>query len=141
MVSRDALFHSLHFRGPTFFGVALPDPEQPLSRRLGANGLVELSSGAGYYWMRAYLFVDDHPYYARTDAHGQFVFERVPPGRYELVCWLPSWHEARHERDPDTCLISRLIFQPPAEQVRAVEVGERESGTIKFVVSEKDFAP
>lgn len=141
LTSREALFHSLHFRGPSFFGVSLPDADIRIKRRLGANGLVEVSSGAGYYWMRGYLFVDDHPYYARTDARGHFAFNQVPPGCYDVVCWLPNWHEERHERDPDTCLISRFIFQPAVELVQTVELRPSESGIINFALSEIDFAP
>jgi hypothetical protein len=140
MVSREALFHSLHVRGAAFFAVPFPDPDQPLCRTLDKNGVVELSSGAGYYWMHAYLLVDDHPYYARTDAQGRFELTQVPPGRYEAVCWLPNWNEARHERDPDTGLICFLHFQPPVERVREVSVKPGENMALVFTLPETLFS-
>ena len=70
MVSRQNEFHSLQVRGAAFFTLAFPDPDQPRSRQLQNTGLVELTSGAGYYWMRAYLFVDEHPYYTPADSSG-----------------------------------------------------------------------
>jgi hypothetical protein len=85
--------------------------------------------------MRGYLFVDDHPYYTRSDIAGGFRLEQVPPGEYELVCWLPNWHEAAHERDGDTCLISRLTFRPPVEVVQPLVLGRAERKTVGFTVS------
>jgi hypothetical protein len=134
MVSGERFFHSLHASGSAFFTLAFPDPnpEKPRSRRLAQRGVVELTSAAGYFWMRGYLFVDDHPYYTRTDAAGRFELKGVLPGRYEVVCWMPDWREERHERDPETALVSRLFFRPPWESVRPVEVGSRGSAQVEF---------
>jgi hypothetical protein len=139
VVSRDSVFHALHAGGAAFFSLAFPDPGQPLSRPLPETGLVELTSAAGYYWMRAYLFVDDHPYYALTDAHGRFELRQVPPGRYELVCWMPNWLEDRTERDPETGLVARLFFGPPAEQSRPVLVEKKGTCSLDFVFSTGAF--
>lgn len=140
MVSKDPVFHALRCSGAAFFTLAFPDPNQLLTRRLKENGLVELTSGTCYYWMRAYLFVDDHPYYAHTDAAGRFELPQVPPGRYTAVCWLPNWKKARHERDPETALIARITFGRPAEKTRDVSVGPGETREINFRVAAGDFA-
>src|SRR5262249_44220267 len=66
MTSYDPILHMLHADGAAFFTLAFPDAKKPLSRRLTKPGIVELSSASTWYWMRAYLFVDDHPYYACT---------------------------------------------------------------------------
>jgi hypothetical protein len=139
MVSREPRFHALRARGSTWFTLAFPDPDQPLSRPLDGTGVVELTSGAGYYWMRAYLFVADHPYYACTDADGRFTLPAVPPGRYEIVCWLPNWQETGHDRDPDTGRVTRLSFASPAMLKQTVELGARETRDVKFVVTMRDF--
>ncbi len=135
MVSRQNEFHSLQVRGAAFFTLAFPDPDQPRSRQLQNTGLVELTSGAGYYWMRAYLFVDEHPYYTRTDSSGRFTLSQVPPGNYELVCWMPNWLEDRHERDPETGLVFRHFFREPVKVTRQVRVGKGESPMVEFEVS------
>jgi hypothetical protein len=129
MVSREPIFHILQARGSAFFSLTFPDPDRPRLRALSQRGLVKLRSGAGYYWMRAYLFVDDHPYYTRTDVDGRYRLPQVPSGRYQLVCWLPNWNVAHHDRDPETTVITRLSFQGPVEQERQVEV--RQSGVTK----------
>jgi hypothetical protein len=140
VVSHDAVFHVLHGRGAAFFGLTLPDTGTVRRPRLEEKGLVELTSGCGYYWMRGHVFVDDHPYYTRTDAQGRFMLPQVPPGQYELVCWLPNWNEARHERDPETALVTRLVFGPPVEVMRSVTVTADGPGPeVRLTISPDDF--
>jgi hypothetical protein len=139
MVSTGPVFHLLHAAGAAYFSLAFPDPGRPRSRILDSPGTVELTSGAGYFWMRAYLFVDDHPYYTRTDTEGRFTLPQVPPGRLEVVCWLPDWHEASHDRDPETGLVMRLSFRPPVEHVQAVEVGPAATQALHFAWGLRDF--
>jgi hypothetical protein len=139
MVSRDEQFHSLHAGGATFFTLTFPDPGRPRKRRLPSRGVVELSSAAGCYWIRAYLFVDEHPYYARIDAQGRFRLDGVPPGRYEVICWHPSWVEERHDRDPETSLITRVFFRPPVERQQQIELPPRGSVTAAFALSTADY--
>jgi hypothetical protein len=140
MVSRDTFFHSLHAGGAAFFTLAFPDADQPCVRRLADKGLVELTSAAGYYWMRGYLFVDEHPYYVRTDTQGCFVLPQVPPGRYELVCWLPNWNIDQQERDPESGLVTRLFFAPPLEIIKSVSLKARGQQTVNFILDTKAFA-
>jgi hypothetical protein len=137
MISRDPFLHSLHASGAAYFTLTFPDPDRPLERPLKEIGLVELTSAAGYYWMRAYLFVDDHPYYTRTDPQGGFTLEQVPPGRYEIVCWLPSWTKARQERDPESGCVSRLFFDPALGQVQSVALDPGAVKQVAFVISPK----
>jgi hypothetical protein len=140
IVSRQNAFHSLRAGGAAFFTLAFPDPDDPLSRRLNENGVVELSSAAEYFWMRAYLFVDEHPYYCRTDAEGRFKLEQVPAGNYELVCWLPNWHEHSHDRDPETTRFSRWYFAAPLEMTQPVSVRSGVTCNIGYSVSAGAFA-
>ena len=46
-------------------------------------------------WMRAYLFVMEHPYFAVTDAQGHFTIKGLPVGNYTLAIW----HEAFGEQE------------------------------------------
>jgi len=139
LVSRDQCFHSLHAGGASFFTLAFPDPDAPLERRLMDKGLVELTSAAGYYWMRGYLFVDESPCYARTGPEGRFTLDRVPAGAWELVCWMPNWREARHERDPESGIITRLYFAPHATRTAPLLVQQGKTAEAHFDISEKDF--
>jgi hypothetical protein len=141
MVSRQAVFHSIHADGSAFFSLTFPDPDRPLARRLERTGLVELASAAGYFWMRAYVFVDDHPYYARTDSKGFFRLDQVPAGQYDLVCWMPNWIEDHHERDPESSLIIRHFFKPPETKVKQVTVSAGKTSEALFTVTPSAFSP
>jgi hypothetical protein len=139
MISLDKDFHALQARGAAFFTLVFPDPDQERTRRLDRRGIVELRSNCGYFWMRAYLFVDDQPYYALTDARGQFRLPQVPAGDYELVCWLPNWKEQARERDAETWQITRLAFQPPVELVQRIHVERGGAVAARFELSEANF--
>ena len=139
MDSDDACFHSLHASGAAFFGLTFPEPHQPLTRKLKQRGIVELTSGAGYYWMRAYLFVADVPYLTATDARGKFVLDQVPAGEYDLVSWLPNWREEHHERDPETSLITRFFFRRPLQISRRVKIQPQSLAEQRFEVSADMF--
>jgi hypothetical protein len=135
MVSREKECQSLHASGSAFFTLPFPDPDQPLSRSLTKPGVVELSSNSGLFWIRSYLFVVEHPYYARTDAEGNFLLTDVPAGEYELVAWLPSWKVKDHDRDPETGFISRVRFEPPVEVVHRIRVAAGEKVEQRFEFS------
>jgi RNA polymerase sigma factor (sigma-70 family) len=49
-------------------------------------------------WMKSYIRVFDHPYFAVTDADGKFEIEQAPVGDFYLVVW----HEAVGWRDRKT---------------------------------------
>jgi len=38
-------------------------------------------------WMKAYIAVFDHPYFAVTGKDGSFDLKNVPPGTYTLIAW------------------------------------------------------
>lgn len=38
-------------------------------------------------WMTAWVVVAAHPFYAVTGADGQFAFDNLPPGQYQLQIW------------------------------------------------------
>jgi hypothetical protein len=116
VASTDKSYQLLRGRGDAFFGLALPEPGQPVARTLSKAGRVELSSGTGLYWARADLFVADHPYYTLTDQDGRFSFDRVPMGEVEVVVWMPGWQPARMERDPDSTQVARQLYTPPIER-------------------------
>ena len=121
-VSDDPLPHVAQARGAAFFGLALPRPGIRRLRRLDAPGVVELASGAGYFWMRAYVHVSEHPYLTVTDAEGRFRLDQVPPGDYEAVAWHPDWRVQKEQRNPDLFRVQQVRFRPPLEASRPVTV-------------------
>ena len=141
LASKQNVFHSLKARGAAFFGMTFPDEGTTRERILDRKGVVELASGANQFWMRAYLFVDEHPYYTLTASDGRFTLPQAPPGDYELVCWMPNWREADHELDADTRLVTRMTFCPPAQIVSHIHIDSGATTTADFSLSVGDFGP
>lgn len=44
-------------------------------------------------WMKTYIGVLDHPYFAVTGASGEFRFKPLPPGKYTVAAWHESFGE------------------------------------------------
>ncbi len=42
-------------------------------------------------WMRAYVFVFDHPYFAVTSKDGSFALNDLPPGTYTIEAWQENY--------------------------------------------------
>ncbi len=38
-------------------------------------------------WMKSWVLVQDHPYFAVTDENGNFIIEDIPAGTYEVIAW------------------------------------------------------
>jgi hypothetical protein len=62
-------------------------------------------------WMRAFLFVFDHPYFDITPKSGEFALKNLPPGTYTIEAWQ-----------------ERFGFQD-----QAVTIGAKETKSVDFV--------
>jgi hypothetical protein len=138
-VSFEPTLQTVRGRGAAFFGVPLAEAHRSAVRHFRGAGLVELSSGIGYYWMQGYLFVCDHPYIARTDAQGCFTIPDVPDGDYNLVCWMPNWQVQRKLREPEAGIVNRIDYFPPLEQECRITVHRGQQATTRFVVYQQLF--
>ncbi|MBV9925121.1 MAG: carboxypeptidase regulatory-like domain-containing protein [Acidobacteria bacterium] len=63
----------------------------PISKPLKRAEVVVPVKCNQHPWMRAYVAVLPHPFFAITDANGKFEIKNVPAGTYTLVAW--------HEKD------------------------------------------
>ena len=88
----DKLLHRLvFFRAGTndtlvvmpFFNVGQVVASEKLAK---ASGIVEVRC-TRHPWMRGYLAVFDHPYFAVTEKDGRFAIDSLPPGNYKLMVW------------------------------------------------------
>jgi hypothetical protein len=139
LVSREASSHSIRARGAAFFTQMLFVPDQPVRRRLMHEGIVELTSGTWFWWMRAYLVVSDHPYVGVTDSAGDVRFDSVPDGEYELIAWKANWHIAKVERDPEWIFQTGLVFHPAVVKRQRVRVEAGQLRQTTFTFSQSDF--
>ncbi len=138
-VSRDPELHAARARGAAFFTLSFRRPDQELSRSLPTPGVVELSSGAGYYWMGADILVSDHPYVDITGGDGTFTLAAVPAGDYDIECRVRNWQATRQERDPETGLPFRQYYPPPVVVTGRVTVMPQHVATLDFALSAAQF--
>ncbi len=90
LTSEDPVLHNAHGfyeDGSTAFNIAVPIAGMEVPIKLKQPGVIKLRCDAGHTWMNAYIVAVDSPYYALTDADGNFSIESVPPGTYEIEVW------------------------------------------------------
>ena len=90
ITSSDPVLHNSHGfyeDGSTAFNIAVPIVGMEVPFQLKKAGIIKLRCDAGHTWMSAYVIAVDQPYYAVTDADGNFAIEGIPPGDYEMEIW------------------------------------------------------
>ncbi|MBI2374827.1 MAG: carboxypeptidase regulatory-like domain-containing protein [Deltaproteobacteria bacterium] len=87
--SSDSTLHNTHaFQGGnTRFNIALPLKGSKSKQKLPNPGHVSFKCDAGHSWMDAHAWVFDHPYFAVTDASGDFAIANVPEGTHKVTVW------------------------------------------------------
>ena len=141
VTSRDPELHAARGRGAGFFTLPLPVPGRPTARVLPTPGVVELTSGAGYFWMAADLLVTDTPYAGVTAADGTLMLPGVPAGAYTVTCRVRDWHVTATERDPETGLVFRQSYAPPVVVPRRVTVTAGGTAAVEWSFSSAQFRP
>jgi hypothetical protein len=88
LLNSDPILHDVHARiGPeTLFNVGLPTWRQ-VKKQLTRTGIIRIECDVLHTWMSAYIVVTASPYFAVTDAEGEFVIDGVLPGSYEIQVW------------------------------------------------------
>lgn len=76
----------------TVYNLALPRKDQVITKPIRRVGLHQIKCDA-HSWMRAFLYVSEHPYAAVTDASGSFEIKDLPPGKYKVKVWHEGFAE------------------------------------------------
>jgi plastocyanin len=71
-----------------------PPGATDLQRKFGFSEVVIPVKCNVHAWMRTYIAVLDHPFFAVTKPDGKFTFKDVPAGDYEIAVW----HETLGEK-------------------------------------------
>jgi plastocyanin len=61
--------------------------DPPLSRKFAVPEIMIPVKCNVHNWMRAWIGVLDHPYFAVTGENGEFTIPNVPPGTYTVAVW------------------------------------------------------
>ena len=80
------------------YNLALPKKDQVITKPIKAIGLHAVKCDA-HSWMRAYIYVSEHPYVAVTDASGNFEIKDLPPGKYKVKVWHEGFTELTKDVD------------------------------------------
>ena len=62
-------------------------------------------------WMKAWIGVFDHPYFAVTDVHGKFKIDNIPAGTYEVIAWQEKYKMKKHLSAKVTILAEGSVSQ------------------------------
>ena len=84
----DPILHTVHARlgQETLFNVGLPTWRQ-VTKRLVRPGVVKINCDVLHTWMSAAIVITDTPHFAVSDPNGNFLIERLAPGRYRAEIW------------------------------------------------------
>jgi len=61
------------------------------------KGRIAVFESSIHYWMRGYVRIFDHPYFAITDEDGDFVIPKAPTGKWRIH----YWHELGFHKGPE----------------------------------------
>jgi plastocyanin len=113
ILSSDATLHNVHAMAEVNqeFNRGFPIKGIPHTHTFSTREVMVPFKCDVHGWMRAYVGVLDHPFYAVTDAGGAFSLAGLPPGTYTIE----AWHESL------------------GVQTQSVTIGETESKDITFV--------
>jgi hypothetical protein len=113
-LNSDRLLHNLHARPK------LNSPfnrTQPKGRTIAVNfpqpEIFRVDCDL-HSWMRSWVVVTEHPFYALSDADGRFTFDALPAGRYTLRLW----HETLGTATREVTVPATGTTQVPVEMAR-----------------------
>lgn len=72
----------------TVFNLSLPFRGQriEITQKIRKPGLLQVNCDT-HGWMRGYIHVFDHPFFAVSDERGIFLISNIPAGKYSLKAW------------------------------------------------------
>jgi plastocyanin len=113
IVNRDGTLHNVHtFKGAeTWFNQAQPKGSPEISKELDQAMIVKLTCDV-HPWMRGFVVVSDHPFFAVSGEDGRFAIDHLPAGRYTLEAWHSryGWKKTTVSVAADTAVIVSFSY-------------------------------
>jgi hypothetical protein len=123
ITNSDNTTHNIHFtpeKGNQDWNQSEPPGTQPLEKSFPRPEVLIPVKCNVHPWMKAYVGVMAHPFYAVSAEDGTYTIKGLPPGDYTIV----AWHEKYKE------------------QTQKVTIGPKESKTVDFTYNaESAYAP
>lgn len=85
----DPTTHNVHFtpKNNPDWNQSQPNGAAPLTHKLNASEVLVPVKCNQHPWMKAYVGVLKHPFFAVSAEDGTFTIKGVPPGKYTVVAW------------------------------------------------------
>ncbi len=85
----DGTLHNVHtYKGAeSWFNQAQPKGSDMIGKESPEDPTVVKFTCDVHPWMRGFVVVTDHPYFAVSGADGSFTIDKLPPGKYKLEAW------------------------------------------------------
>jgi plastocyanin len=92
ILNSDGLLHNVHSlsKDNKSFNMAMPASRKEAVREFSKPERFSIKCDV-HPWMKAWVQVFEHPFFAVSDANGNFEIENVPAGTYEVT----AWHESK----------------------------------------------
>ena len=138
----DPLLHNVHAYNPedrTLFNIAQPIKGQRTSSkrmRFQKPGVYSFSCDAGHIWMSAFVVAVEHPYFAVTDANGNFRIEDVPPGTYRIKMWHEGFSIVK--KDMRGSKVTKYHYEEPYEATKEVSVESESLVAVNFELKPRE---
>lgn len=85
--------------GATIFNFPLPDRNRLIKKKVKkVKGLVRYQCDTHVH-MNGWMFGFDHPYFAVTNAKGQYTISGIPAGSYKLIAWHEGYNIVKFAAD------------------------------------------
>jgi plastocyanin len=84
----DGILHNIHTYSTKNAPVNMAQPKfkKTIEAKFDQPEVIRVTCDA-HGWMEGWFIAEDHPYYAKTDASGNYKLTEVPPGDYEVKVW------------------------------------------------------
>lgn len=84
----DGTLHNVHtYKGAeSWFNQAQPKGAEPIKKELEDTSIIKLTCDV-HPWMRGFVVVTDHPFFAVTGDDGTFTISKLPAGKYKVEAW------------------------------------------------------
>ena len=88
-LNQDSTLHNIHSypKNSKAFNLGLPLVGMKKTKKFDAPELMVPLKCDVHPWMQGYIGVLSHPYFAVSDANGQFELKNLPPGEYTVEAW------------------------------------------------------
>jgi plastocyanin len=130
-LNSDPILHNVHtYLGEeSVFNLAMPMQGIGFDKPLKKAGVMSIKCDAGHNWMSGYIVVVEHPYYALSDAQGNFSIENIPPGKYTVKLWHEGWETTING---DT-----ITYADPVTLTKEIEVAKDQAADASFELPKK----